>query len=361
MKNVEDISILLTGKKFQEILKKWPEFGEAKREEILTLYGISEADMNVLLQVWAGLRFRAVEYSPTEIEDAYEETLWKIAAQKRPNDSRFGIKIVYKYFSKVAAILLLPLLLYAIYVGYSKAKLISSISGGEPITVVSQPGTLTNLVLPDGTKVCLNAGSSISYPNHFYGSVRNVQLSGEAYFQVTKNKHFPMVIATDKLKLKVYGTSFNVNAFPGEDFERVTLVEGSISLSGKQLKFNGKDELFVVPGQTVSFYGSQKKLVIENKDTFPFTAWKDGILVFRNTSFQKVLKRLSRRFNVDLQLKDNSLAELPLDATFKDENVNEILRLLELSIPFEYSYEQPQKLPDGTFQKSKIDIVKRQN
>jgi ferric-dicitrate binding protein FerR (iron transport regulator) len=215
------------------------------------------------------------------------------------------------------------------------------------------------MVLPDGSKVCLNSGSSISYPDHFDDSARKVLLTGEAYFQVVKNKKAPMVVSVGNVNLKVYGTSFNVNAFSSEETVRVTSVEGSVSLSSASGKIRGKDEFFIEPGQTVTYFGDSRKFTVQNEDTFFYTAWKDGILIFRNNTFATVLKQLSRKFNVDIELKDKNLASIPMDATFRDENINEILRLLALGTPFRYYYETPGKLPDGTFAKSKIYIVKK--
>ena len=112
-------------------------------------------------------------------------------------------------------------------------------------------------------------------------------------------------------------------------------------------------------GKTITYFNRSKKIVSQNEDTFIYTAWKDGILIFRNNTFETVLKRLSSRFNVDIELKDRTLAAIPMDATFKDENVNEILRLLSLSTPFTFYYASPQKTSDGTFAKSKIYIIKK--
>jgi len=97
-------------------------------------------------------------------------------------------------------------------------------------------------------------------------------------------------------------------------------------------------------------------LNVEDVDTYPFTAWKEGLLVFRNTTFDLVLRQLSRKFNVDIELKNKQLASIPMDATFRDENINEILRLLSLSTRFKYRYAPTRKLPDGSFERSKIYI-----
>jgi ferric-dicitrate binding protein FerR (iron transport regulator) len=157
----------------------------------------------------------------------------------------------------------------------------------------------------------------------------------------------------------VYGTSFNVNALESAKFVKVTLIEGSVSLSSKGEKIEGKNEFFITPGQTVTYQQNTKDVTLQTDDTFLYTAWKNGIIIFRNKTFASVLQQLSEKFNVDIELKDNSLAAIPMDATFRDENINEILRLLALSTPFRYHYGEQQKLADGTFAKSKIYIERK--
>jgi len=358
MKRDEDISILITDKNFQKLLSEWSSFNEEKKAEVYNEYGLTAKDVEILLQLWFGLDFQSFDHPKALIEEALAETVWKMAEGKNTHSGKRPIRRLYEQFARIAAILIIPIIIYTTYIQFFKVDQDLAEATSQMITVSSQAGTITNTTLPDGSKVCLNAGSSISYPSHFDGSTRNVLLTGEAFFQVVKNKKVPMVVSAGNVNLKVYGTSFNVNAFPSEESVRVTLVEGSVSLSSPSGKIKNKDEYFIEPGQTVTYFDDSKKLTVQNEDTFFYTAWKDGILVFRNNTFATVLKQLSRKFNMDIELKDQSLASIPMDATFRDENVNEILRLLSLGTPFRYYYESPRKLPDGTFAKSKIFIVK---
>jgi hypothetical protein len=356
MKRDEDISILLTNKNFQKILSAWSGYTEDEKAEIFTKYQLSQEEVNSLQQLWLGLDFHFQEHSSVEIENALDKTIWEIAERRiSPSVKSIGQKM-YEEFSKIAAILIIPLILYSGYSIYKSSTSFASEEANQMININSQPGTITKLVLPDGTKVSLNAGSTITYPNKFTGTNREVSLTGEAYFEVTKNKEMPMEISAGSISLKVYGTSFNVNAYPEEEFARTTLIEGSVSLSSPMGKFNGKDEFFIEPGQTVTFYTSTRKLEIGNEDPFQFMAWKDGFLVFKNTSFGSVLEQLSRRFNVEIELLDKSLSSISMDATFQNENINEILRLIALGTPFKYYYKPMKKLPDGSFEKSKIYI-----
>jgi ferric-dicitrate binding protein FerR (iron transport regulator) len=358
MKRAEDISILITDKNFQKLLSGWTDFDEEKKTEIYSEYRLTAKDVEILLQLWYGLDFRSFQHPQTITEEVLEETIWKMTERKNSISEKHPVKRLYEQFARIAAILIIPVLLYTTYIQFFKVDKNLAEATSQMITVSSQSGTIINTTLPDGSKVCLNAGSSISYPSHFDGNIRKILLTGEAYFQVVKNKKVPMVVSAGNVNLKVYGTSFNVNAFPSEEPVRVTLVEGSVSMSSPLGKLRGSDEFFIKPGQTVTYYNDSKELTVQNEDAFFYTAWKDGILVFKNNTFATVLKQLSRKFNVDIELKDQSLASIPMDATFRDENINEILRLMALGTPFIYYYESPRKLPDGTFAKSKIYIVK---
>ena len=358
MKRSEDISILLTDKNFQKLLSEWVGYSEEKRAEVFREYDLTANDVEILLQLWFGLDFYSFEHPQTVIEEALEETIWKLAERKKASSQKNPVRKLYEQFARIAAILIIPLILYTAYIQFFKVDQTLREATSQLLTVSSQAGTITKLALPDGSKVCLNAGSTISYPNNFDSNTRKVSLTGEAYFEVAKNKKVPMVVSAGNVNLKVYGTSFNVNAFPSEGFVIITLVEGSVSLSSPSGKFKGKNEFFIEPGQTITYFDDSKKLFVQNEDPFLYIAWKDGMLVFKNNTFETVLKRLSRKFNVDIELKDQTLASIPMDATFRDENINEILRLLSLSTPFRFYYGSPQKLPDGTFAKSKIYINK---
>jgi len=356
MKRTEDISILITDRSFQKILLEWGDLTETRKAEIYSEYELTIDDMVVLQQMWLCLDFHTFEHPKPEIEEALEETIWKLSERNNISSQRTPLRKLYEQFARIAAILIIPIIVYTAYIQFFQANKTLPEVASQLVTVSSQAGTITNLELPDGSKVWLNSGSSISYPYQFNGSTRDVSLTGEAYFEVVKNKMVPMVVSTGQVNLKVYGTSFNVNAVSSEKSVRVTLVEGSVALSSPSGMDKGENELFIEPGQTVTYFDDSKKLIVKDEDTFLYTAWKEGVLIFKNKTFETVLKQLSCKYNVDIELEDKTLAPIPMDATFRDENINEILRLLSLSTPFQFYYGSPQKLPDGTFAKSKIYI-----
>ncbi len=353
---MKDISELLTDNDFQKILAEWDDFTIDQKAEVRRLYHISNSEMESLLQLWSALKFKKNGLPQADIEDALNKTILMIngIAEVQPKTRR--IEKIYNVFSRVAAILILPLLLYTFFGNPKRNKTIYREPVNEIITVTAQPGTVSKVVLPDGTKVYLNSGSSVTYPHQFEEKSRNVYVSGEAYFEVAKSKLVPMVVNTGKSNIKVYGTKFNVHSFAKEISERITLVEGSISYTRIRDK---SGEVYLDPGQTVFYNTAKNRLVLQQTDTYPFIAWKDGLMVFRNIRFESVLTELARKYNINIVLKDKTLADIPLDATFRDENVNEVLKLLSIIVPFEQTETRNMKRKDGTFDKTTIYISKR--
>ncbi len=150
------------------------------------------------------------------------------------------------------------------------------------------------LILPDGTKVWLNAESEISYPTAFQGKERLVELSGEAYFEVTHDPVHPFIVQSAGQRVKVLGTSFNINAYSNEPNTVTTLASGRIELQDR--KKNAKKVL--APGQQ-AIVGSNL-FALQNVDAGLFIAWKDGTFRFKGASLRQVLKQLERWYDVDV-------------------------------------------------------------
>lgn len=157
-------------------------------------------------------------------------------------------------------------------------------------------GTQFTIVLPDGTKVWLNAESSLKYATSFVGNERRVVLTGEAYFEVTKNKEKPFIVASSGNEIKVLGTKFNVNSYGDENVFTTTLVEGSVQITGK------RSSKILKPGEQARV-GSNAIDVIP-VDTQEAIAWKDGEFVFRNAPVHAIAMQLARWYNLDVEFRD---------------------------------------------------------
>lgn len=197
-------------------------------------------------------------------------------------------------------------------------------------TLIVPFGRRFNLVLSDGTKVFLNAGSSIRYPTEFLpGKKRQVLLTGEAYFDVISNES-PFEVSVDQITIKVYGTQFNVSDYKEDKNTEIVLVEGSVELTTDNKK-PGKNRdvqtVLLEPGFKGNFNKTDHSISTEKVDTSLFTAWLDGVMVFKDTSFESILKKLERQYNVTIVNNNTALAGEHFNATIatKNETIEQVL------------------------------------
>jgi len=160
-------------------------------------------------------------------------------------------------------------------------------------------GKQSKIILADHTEVWLNAGSRLVYPTVFGGSMRKVQLQGEAFFKVSKDKSNPFIVETNNSNIKVLGTSFNVKAYPDEKIEETVLVEGSVSLKQGKTIF-GKD-ILLKPEQRVVVDGTDNSYTISNVNVRDYTSWIEGVFVFNDEPLPSVLMRISRFYNLEIK------------------------------------------------------------
>jgi ferric-dicitrate binding protein FerR (iron transport regulator) len=260
---------------------------------------------------------------------------------------------------RVAAILLLPLLVYSGYLTILKLS-VKKLPEQYVImqTVTSQQGMITQFLLVDGTKVWLNSGSELKFPSSFTGDIREVKLSGEAFFEVAKNEKQPFRVNAKELKVDVVGTSFDVLSYDDDNQSEVTLIEGKVSLSsGNGL---GKIEHGTMhPGQRTVFKGESREVYTEEVDVDKYISWRDGNLIFRDDPMEDVIRRLSRWFNVEIVVNDAEIKSYTYTATFRNENLEQVLKLLKLSAPIDYRIIERKALPDSGFTKQKIYLMKK--
>jgi len=216
-------------------------------------------------------------------------------------------------------------------------------------------GTRTKLLLADGSTVWLNSGSTLRFPINFDNAEeRVVELNGEGYFDVTKNESKPFIVNTSGLDVKVYGTSFNVSAYDEYDSMEVALVEGKVSLV--QGERGDRKELMVLkPNDVVECNISEKRLSRSSDSKMnKYTAWRDGKIIFYGDPIEKVVSRLEKWYNVDIEIKDKALQDYRFTATFNDETLEQVLKLLSLSSPMEYKIVPSEKLKDDGFSSRRV-------
>lgn len=252
-------------------------------------------------------------------------------------------------FSKVAVVLIIPALITIAVLSYLST---STPDNADSWAEIHSPvGSRTQFQLPDGTQGWLNSGSSIKYPVNFMKN-RNVEISGEAWFDVVHLKSDEFRVITQYFDIKVLGTRFNVIAYDNEPTAEVILEKGNILVLGKDKEVKGElkpDQLFVFDKLT-------NKLIKSSIDSKDYTSWKDGLLIFKNVPMAEIARRLERRYNAEIILHGDSLKSSIFRATFQDENLEEICKMLATVAPINYRIHKREKQADNTFAKGKVEM-----
>ncbi|MDO6517400.1 FecR family protein [Zobellia uliginosa] len=198
-------------------------------------------------------------------------------------------------------------------------------------------GKRFDLILSDGSHVVLNSGTSLRYPVKFIKDKnREVFLTGEAFFEVTKNKKQPFIVNTNGLNIKVLGTKFNVSAYPEDNSTNTVLVEGSVKLRHK----DGNDRetsTLLTPGHLASLNKTDRKIMVENAETSIYTAWMNGDVIFRHLSFKNIIKKLERHYNVHITNKNPELDEELFTASFNNKTLDEVLKTFKDNYGIDYT------------------------
>lgn len=256
-------------------------------------------------------------------------------------------------FYRIAAVLILPLLIASLYF-FTKWQ---DLAQGETVYAEIQcpPGMRSRFNLPDGTTGWLNGDSYLKYPVQFSKN-RSVELIGEAYFDVKKDKHSPFRVNAQGLDVEVLGTRFNVMAYDDLHRIEVTLDEGSVEVSKQGTSLNE----ILKPNEHLVLDKRENQAVIRSVQTSHFTSWKDGILEFRNVPLDEVARRLERWYNSEIIFQDDVLKDIPYRATFKNESLGRVLELLSLSAPICYEIIESKINKNGVYEKQKV-ILKYKN
>jgi len=191
-------------------------------------------------------------------------------------------------------------------------------------TISTPNGGQYQLELPDGSLVWLNATSSIHFPTSFVGKERRVEITGEAYFEVAKNRDMPFIVTVNGSEVQVLGTHFNVNAYSDEDNVKTTLLEGSVKF------VSGTNVNTLKPGQQSQLASNGLIKLVSNVDVDEVVAWKNGMFDFENAGIETVMRQLSRWYDVEIEYKgktdDQFIAEMRRNIKLSD-----ALKALELT------------------------------
>lgn len=255
--------------------------------------------------------FNAVMQKARQIESAY--------ISKKMKDKALWLKKIAVAAAAVAVLVLSPLAAYYII--------------NSPVDMneyTAARGEIREIILPDGSAVVLNSGSTLTYPEKF-GRKRSVTLSGEALFTVTASKKHPFIVSTDDICVTAHGTVFNVSDYPDELTASATLCSGvvSVSKSGDENR-----EVTLTPDQSLTMEKSTGSMTVRKTDAQEVSAWKDGNLRMRSLPLEQALKIVERKFDVDIHLTTDKYNDAVLTAKFiNDEGLVELMDALCKLVP----------------------------
>ena len=350
---------------YQELLNKYL-LNQCNHDELVAIISWLKDPQNEILieqylfEDWTNTEFKGQAES-TETRESFAILKQRIAAldADKINLRRHKIRQI---LVRVAAFFILPIAIgyLAFFVFQKTAKIEPNVVFNE---ITAPMGSKTSISLGDGTHVWLNSGSKLRIPQKFEGNYREVQLTGEAYFDVKKDPAHPFIVKTNKLNIKVLGTSFNVKAYPEEGTIETTLVNGLVTITKSNQDLNGKEAVYLKPKQRATFVKEtgnlilaeiEKKLVKEeikvkvdkkreekiittkDVDTEQFTAWKDDKLVFKNENFESLCIKLKRWYGVEINIKSESLKNYHYTGKLQKETINDVIKILQLTMPFNY-------------------------
>jgi len=267
----------------------------------------------------------------------YDATLWrkdisfgKLSSENKDdsNNKNKRIKIVRELL-KVAAVFAIALGCYHLFLSSEPHILTSNIALQ---TVYAPEGQRAEVVLSDGTRVWLNAKSSLVFSNEFTGDERTVELDGEAYFDVVHNDEKKFIVKTKEYQVMVHGTEFNINAYSANGEFETALINGSVEV----LSNNTNERIMLSPNEKV--YEENGKLILANIETQDQFLWKKGILYFEKQDVKELFEKLELYYDVKIEVRNKEILKYQYTGKFwTNDGVEHVLKVLQLRHNFKYT------------------------
>lgn len=340
---------------------------EAELQELLNWLktdALNDEDKRWGFEVWNAWQETSDRGDDENFSAIFDKIQEKVDTNNQKNNAKttqsLKLSILVNWVAKAAAILLIPVLTFLFYILSEKNIELAKYESlaVDSLEVVASTGAKTVVKLSDGSEVQLNYGSKIKYPHFFTGDTREVTLIGEGFFKVAHNPEKLFIVKTGNLNIKAIGTTFNVLAYPDNDFVETTLVTGKVIL--EQVKKDGKIKNIakMKPGLHVNYNLQSGSISSTDGNIEKYISWTEGKLIFEDTPILQVTERLSRMFNVDFEVKDE-VKDYIYTVIFTDDPLYQILDLMTIATPIAYKILPRKKMPDGTFSKQKIILEKR--
>lgn len=260
-----------------------------------------------------------------DTQKAWSKIDQKISSKTTSNSKSLIYKI--RYAMAIAAVLLLGLALWGFIDNYIRLDRLSH----QFTEIVTLPGQKTNVILPDGSKVWLNSASMLKYQTDFNAREREVVLTGEAFFDVHKDKSKRFRVKCGALDVDVYGTSFNVKNYPEEKVQEVTVAEGIVGIAS-----NSKEIKLLTKGEQATLNKVSGKVIFDRENADLVAAWKNNELIFRNTPIEEVIKSLESWYGVKIIIDDLMVGDQNYTFKIKTESFREVLEMMQVMTPFEF-------------------------
>lgn len=280
-------------------------------------------------QIIKSLHFKKHDISDSEIKAELNRLHLSIERSERRHATRH-INPMRRWIAAAAVIILL--LTFGAIIFNSQMR--TSPDNIEWVEVVIPNGEVQSLILPDQSIAFVNAGSTIRYKEDFGTKTREIELAGEAWFDVKHDTERPFIVHTSEADVKVLGTAFNVKAYDDDNIHQVSLERGKVMIMGEYLK-----NQTLVPDQSwLLIRNKNTARVFKTNNIATHSAWRKGKIIFNNTSFYEIAKRLERSHNIAFTIDNQELLSCHYTGEFSmDDSVEKILHIISLTAPFEYS------------------------
>lgn len=301
------------------------ELDAAQAEAVEAWYDRSAANRRMLGQVYYILYVsdRINDAAGIDVERSLRQFKRRMHAGRRISLRRSAVRIAAA--AVVAAVLLAG--------GLTTVLLSKRLA--QPVTVVTQLGERSQVVLPDGTKVWLNSSSSVEYVAPFFSCQRRVKMEGEAYFEVEHDRRAPFVVSTNGLDVEVLGTRFNIRNDDNDHRVTTVLLEGAVKASASG---HGQASVRLHPAQQLVFDTRTHAMRLTDCPSAERSInWIDGRFCFEHDTFGEIVAELKRYYNVDIRFMDTRLRDMRFSGNFRvEDGIYHIMSVLQLTYKFNY-------------------------
>ena len=295
----------------------------------------AETEVNKARKLIYALNFKEISVGKQDIDLQWSKLESAIHNIDLNLEADEPVKKKYTFFNLFAAACFLALLGFAAshFFLSSPQKAIAA-----AVEKKTSNGQQLKVKLPDGTLVMLNAGSVLTYPKAFEDTIREINLTGEAFFNVVPNPKSPFIIHTGDVTTRVLGTSFNVRAYPENGEVQVAVVEGKVKVKANTIEGAESNSVCLAKSEMATFQKNERELIVSAYDEKEQIGWKDGILYFEKSDFTTTVKKLERWYGVTIQISEGKKIDPSwrFSGKFKDKPLDYILGVM--SYPNQFSY-----------------------